>query len=331
MLHFVLPDHADRPTGGNLYNHYLRQGLKALGIRTSACSLPIYQHTRPDSADIYLVDSLFVNDLAPALQPVRAYFLLHALPSMLGPANTAQRLREAEVLRQFTGIICTSPLSQAYVQHTLGVDRPTWSISPACAWVPSSKPPPVDTVRALMVANLVPNKGVLTFLKALADQADQLGDLMLTLIGREDMDPSYAQQCLNLVRAVPALHQRVRYLGAVPHAELIAHYQAANLLVSASTFETFGMALHEARVMGLPILALGRGYVAHHIKDSHTGRVFNSVGALATGLIDLVRYPAHLHLLYRGAWADRPDSYTWEDAAHRLLEVIGITVSPVSV
>jgi glycosyltransferase involved in cell wall biosynthesis len=102
-------------------------------------------------------------------------------------------------------------------------------------------------------------------------------------------------------------------------------YRRANLFISASRMETFGMALQEARAHGLPILALDAGHARHHFTDGEDGVLCDSLPALVAQLLALARDPARLRVLVARARASRPSSgYTWQvAAAHLLAELEG--------
>ena len=73
------------------------------------------------------------------------------------------------------------------------------------------------------------------------------------------------------------LGDRVRLLGAVPHAELPAIYAAADIYVWPAINEAYGMAFLEAQASGLPVVAGRTGGVPAVVADGVTG-LLTSVG-----------------------------------------------------
>jgi glycosyltransferase involved in cell wall biosynthesis len=144
------------------------------------------------------------------------------------------------------------------------------------------------------------------------------------LAGRADLEPGYAQACLARLQSEP-LQGRVQYLGPVEPERLAAYYRAASCFVSASSMETFGMALQEARTYGLPIVARDGGYVRHHFTHGHDGILCDSVASLCETMLALVRDPARLHALCLHAQRspDTSSDYTWQTAAAQLHEGLG--------
>ncbi|GAB0116856.1 glycosyltransferase family 4 protein [Acidisoma sp. 7E03] len=122
----------------------------------------------------------------------------------------------------------------------------------------------------LSVASLIPRKGHDTVLRALQSLPDL--DWRLTLCGDATIDPAYAES-LRRQAEEPGLAGRVTFLGGRTPAELEALWQSADIFVSASQFEGYGMAVAEAVRHGLP-LALARGAAAPEvIPDAGTALV----------------------------------------------------------
>jgi len=114
--------------------------------------------------------------------------------------------------------------------------------------------------RWLFVGALAPHKAQHHLVRALAlyrrvyDPAARL-----TLVGRPVV-PAYDQAVRRYVAAL-GLEGAVELTGPVDHAQLVAHYQAADVLVSASAHEGFCVPLLEALHHGLPVVALAAGAV----------------------------------------------------------------------
>lgn len=137
---------------------------------------------------------------------------------------------------------------------------------------------PVDAEpRLLFVGRLAPNKRqedlvkLLFFLRRIHPQA------RLTLVGdRWEMgyDRWVAQLAADLNVA-----EGLELAGKVSHEALLAHYRAANLYVSMSEHEGFGVPLIESMLLGLPVVAYGStavpetmggaGVVFHHKEFEH--------------------------------------------------------------
>jgi glycosyltransferase involved in cell wall biosynthesis len=138
----------------------------------------------------------------------------------------------------------------------------------------------------VVVANVVPGKGVLELLRALSPHARDMG-IELTIIGSLDMAPAYASECVALVQSDPHLERRVRFLGAVAHSSLPGALAGADVLVSASRMESSGMALLDARACGIPIVARRGGNVDTLVHGDAGGLLTSSDDELAEALVHL--------------------------------------------
>ena len=74
--------------------------------------------------------------------------------------------------------------------------------------------------------------------------------------------------------------ERVRFAGAVPHAELPAIYASADLYLWPAINEAYGMAFLEAQAAGLPVVAGRTGGVPAVVADGVTG-VLTPIGDAA--------------------------------------------------
>ncbi|MEW6433572.1 MAG: glycosyltransferase family 4 protein [Myxococcota bacterium] len=79
----------------------------------------------------------------------------------------------------------------------------------------------------------------------------------LVVVGGADEGSAYVQR----LRAQAAALGQVTFLGRVTHAELVAAYRAADLFVSMSEHEGFGVPLVEAMAADVPVLAFGAAAV----------------------------------------------------------------------
>lgn len=88
--------------------------------------------------------------------------------------------------------------------------------------------------------------------------------------------------------------ERVRFAGAVPHAELPALYASADLYLWPAINEAYGMAFLEAQAAGLPVIAGRTGGVPAVVADGITG-ILTPVGdaaAFAGAVAALLDRPA---------------------------------------
>lgn len=112
----------------------------------------------------------------------------------------------------------------------------------------------------LFVGRVAPHKGHLRLLRTLALlRAGLDAPVRLFLVGTPG--PHTYMDSLLLTVGRLGLADSVTFTGAVSDARLVAHYRAADLFVSMSEHEGFGIPLLEAMREGLPVVACDAGAV----------------------------------------------------------------------
>jgi glycosyltransferase involved in cell wall biosynthesis len=282
---FVVPDMRASVTGGNVYNLGLTRALGEIGANVRVVDRDVKAAEQSGDGPCF-VDTLYLEH-APRFAPYR--LLVHYLPSLVeGRAPSA--IEQAAIANADGFVVPSAFMRDAMAELS---SRPIAIVAPG---IDIEHAPVSHVPRAVMVANLVSGKGVLAFLEALD------GPLELAIIGA-DHDPSYAAAC----RAAAPL---ARFLGALPHARTIAEIAASDFLVSASRMESYGLALAEARALGVPILARAGGNAG-----AHADVTFDSDEALARACLALARDRTEIERRRRIALANRAPPRSWSDAA----------------
>ncbi|MGH8490919.1 MAG: GT4 family glycosyltransferase PelF [Gammaproteobacteria bacterium] len=106
-----------------------------------------------------------------------------------------------------------------------------------------------------LIGRMVPIKDIKTFIRAMRAVATQLPAAEGWLIGPEDEDPKYGQECKQLVANL-GLENNVRFLG---FQDLDVIFPQLGLLVLTSISEAFPLVLLEAFATGLPVLTTDVG------------------------------------------------------------------------
>ncbi|HWN66098.1 MAG TPA: glycosyltransferase family 4 protein [Haliangium sp.] len=326
-LIFVLPAESGLISGGNIYNERLIAALAPLcAVRTLSVGEGVAA-MRAGEPGTFFVDTLNLGDFVDLLAQPHArqhrILIVHHLPSLEpGIAAVDPSLAiEREALPRFDGFLTTSA-------YTTSLLRARGHAAQAMITVPPALParerqalrcPPV--MRGLLVGNLIPRKGVLPLLQALDAAVTPDDRFDIDIVGGTGLDPAYAEACVQLAASSPRLGPRVHLHGEVPHAEMDAYYGAASVMISASSMETFGMALQEARAWGLPILACDGGNSRNHFVSGENGELYATVPALAHDVLALARGPGRLRRLFARAQDMRAGAeYTWDSAARALLD-----------
>jgi glycosyltransferase involved in cell wall biosynthesis len=270
-LHLVLPDTVDdpaRPSGGNVYDRRVADGLAALGWRVvehvvpgawprpdevASVRLSSVMAEVPDGEQV-LVDGLVASATPEALVPAARRISLGVLVHLpLGVDDASARSAEREVLLAARTVVATSEWTRRWLADHYGL--PAVQAAP-----PGVDPAPVAAgsgtgSRLLAVGRACPAKGY-----------DVLAEALVTLT-----DLPWTCEWVGPVEE--ARPSRIVLTGPLSAAELAEHYHAADLLVLPSRGETYGMVLSEALARGLPVLA------------SDVGGVREAIGARADGLL----------------------------------------------
>jgi colanic acid/amylovoran biosynthesis glycosyltransferase len=152
-----------------------------------------------------------------------------------------------------------------------------------------------ETPTILHVARLVEVKGARYLIRAFGALASRHMDAQLVLIG----DGPLKRPLQALARSL-ALQDRVRFLGALPHSEVLTWMRRAAMLVLPSVrtatgrVEGLGMVLLEAAATGLPVIGSRIGGIPEGVLDGETGFLVpeRDAGALAARMGDLLHDPA---------------------------------------
>lgn len=323
---FVVPP-GRPPSGGDLYNRFLLRALKAEGFPVASTTLVRLVTGAYPAGTEFWADSLYIRELA-ATDPFgtddRLFFIIHSLPSEdpgITPGSVAKaRQAEDRLFSRASGFLVTGPRTADVLRRRGLADKPILFVPPAPCVLPKGPPKAADVFTGLIVSSLIRGKGVPDFLDALGREVQATDVFAIRIAGRTDIEPETASACLASVASHPLLGPRIIHLGSIPCEELGREYETSSVLISPSPGETFGMAFHEARAFGLPILALRAPYSEPFIESGRDGLLFDSAEELARGTLELVRRPDGLRDLAAGAAGSRPAAvYTWADAAWSFL------------
>jgi glycosyltransferase involved in cell wall biosynthesis len=139
----------------------------------------------------------------------------------------------------------------------------TWSGIDHHYFVPPDARPSAQPFKLLFVGRLVPYKGVELLLRAV-HLARPRCRLELAIIGSGE---ERHEQFLRKLSDDLGLGQVVQFRSSVPRAELVKHYQAADVLCFPTLADTYGITLLEAMSCGCAVLASNTGGPAELVND----------------------------------------------------------------
>ncbi len=337
---FAIPGDLSTPTGGYAFDRHLLERLSDMGLPIRHLALPggypdpsaadlaltarLIAGTPPDA--LLLVDGLAYGAMPEALiselqRPVVA--LVHH-PLGLEAGLTPERQKalvdtETRALARARHVIVTSPLTARLLAADFAVPSERITVAE-----PGTEPAPrargrAMPVRVLAVGAVSPRKGFDILVEALAGLADL--PWRATIVGALDRNPA-AVAALRDAIAGAGLDSRIELAGAVDDAALESHYQGADLFVSASLFEGYGMGLAEAMARGLP-LVVSTGGAADETAAAGALKVPpGDAAALSGALRQAITDEALRRRLSDASWAAGQRLPRWSDTAARVAEAL---------
>lgn len=275
-LVFALSQDYARATGGYVYDRRLLQELERLGWTVQRLTLPA-GFPRPSATartetaallaglsdgTLVISDQLCFSVLPELMRAeaarLRLAIIVHhplALEGYRSEAAAQLRQREAAALAEAALVIATSPTTERSLHDDYGVAEDRLLVAP-----PGSDPQPEAAgstpLRLLGIGAVVPRKGHDLLVRALARVRDL--PWQARLIGNLDRDHDHVARVRALI-ADGGLSERISLPGELPTLE--AEWAAADICVSASHHEGYGMVLAEAVARVLPIVATRAGAV----------------------------------------------------------------------
>ncbi len=311
---FIVPGGLRRSTGGNVYDRLVIEALRRRGWRVDVSDVAPLGRT-----DVTVQDSLAMPAGPPASEG-HLVPLLHQLPSEAN-ARPSWRAPEREVLRSASLVVTVSRhLAERLSRDT---DAPVAVVSPG--WDRACAPRPGDGDSVVCVGNAGPGKGVADAIDAFARA--RLHEARFVLAGDRRRDPL---ESVRIDAFASRLGSALILDGVVGPAALAHRYSTARLLVSASRYEGWPIAVAEAMASGLPIVAFDVPGVRELVRDGEDG-ILSEVGdidGLARSLRRLWGDPSLRRRMGLAARRRARGWPTWEEAGQRFVDVLGSLVDP---
>ena len=337
---FAVPGDLFAPTGGYAYARKLLALAPDHGVNLIHLKLPGgFPHPSPDElaeterlllgsrCPVLLIDGLAFGALPADLVrrlPQTAVGLVH---HPLGFENGLDPQRQGELLRSEEDALAGAARVIASSRFTARLLMSDFAVPPQKIDVaePGTEPAPRargtgDPVSLLAVGAVSPRKGYDLLVRALADLR-QL-DWRLTVAGSLERSPE-AVAALRHAIAGSDLDGRITLAGAVGESELERLYDAADVFVSPSLFEGYGMVLAEAMARGLPIVASTGGAAAETVPDEAALKVPPGDGpALRDALRDMIADKDLRRARADASWAAGQTLPRWPETAVKVAAVL---------
>lgn len=284
------------PSGGFLYDRMLVRTLRRAGDTVDVISLPWESYGRSLAhnfsraisrrligwrGDVMLQDELVHPSLVllnRKLSRTRIVSIVHHLRASEKPAGAGLISRRVErgYLRTVGQFVFNGEVTRRSVQLLLGGPAPGIVAPPGgdrlgggvTEAVVDARAAEGQPLRILFVGNLIPRKGLLTLLRALA-MIDR-GRWRLSVVGSRTVDPAHVRQVDRFV-AGQGLGEKVSMKGHLDDDLLAAELRAAHVLAVPSAYEGFGIVYLEAMGFGVVPIGSADGGAPGVIEDGRSG------------------------------------------------------------
>lgn len=347
-LAMIVPGALDQLTGGYLFDRRVVEGLREAGrsvrvveldgdypdadvtTRKAACAA---MQALPDGS-VAVIDGLALPGFADCLeveaQRLRLLgFIHHPLSLETGiPASVTGRMAaiERRLWPMLRGLLCPSAhtagclASEGVPVERIAIVPPGTAHPLAHAGDRPGRPRATAMLRLLCVGTIVPRKGHLALVEALAGLQDL--PWTLTCIGSLERD-LLAAAALRAAIDRLGLSERIMLTGEQPAATLAAAWRDADAFVLPSSHEGYGMAYGEAMANGLPVIATTAGAIPE-VVPSTAGLLVEpgDVDSLRSALRSLMVDASLRQQLARGALAAAAVLPDWPTAVRRWAEAV---------
>ncbi|MFN2555478.1 MAG: glycosyltransferase family 4 protein [Nitriliruptorales bacterium] len=303
-------------------------------------ALQVARDLRTHGCDLVVVNNF--SQLLPIIRrwnPASQVFLyMHCdWLSLLGPRRLSRRLRHADLVLGVSESVTNGTRASLpdYADRCVtlhcGVD--TRVFSPRSGRRDSTR-------RLLSIGRISPEKGVHVLLEAFAKILERVPEAELDLVGQEAVvaegmlvalspDPRvqglrrfYGRSYLESVtdQLDPSVLSRVRFSGWLPHEQVADHCRDADVYVSASLCESFGLGAVEAMACVLPVVATRVGGAMETVKEGSTGLLVepDDPSALAEAVLRLLEDDGLRRAMGAAGRRRALEVFSWERAAEHL-------------
>ncbi len=243
---------------------------------------------------------------------------------------------EAAVLAAADRVICATELERDSLRQLYGASDEKVSVIPLGVDLERFRPTGKQDARGalglkderivLFVGRIEPLKGVDILINA-ASLLESDVECTVLIVGGDDSSQAEVAELRDLARD-RGIEHRVAFIGAVDHETLPLYYNAADVCVVPSHYESFGLVAVEAMASGVPVVASRVGGLTGTVKDGETGYLVPWLCPEPFAeRIELLLENEPLRKDLGEAAREAMARYRWENVATSVLDVYGALLS----
>jgi D-inositol-3-phosphate glycosyltransferase len=182
-----------------------------------------------------------------------------------------------------------------------------------------------DVPLVLQLGRLVPRKGVDDVIRAMAVLSERHpADARLLIVGGAHREPDPASdpelRRLMTIAADLGVADRVTFAGSRGRDELVDHYRAADVFVSAPWYEPFGITPLEAMACAIPVVGSAVGGIRWTVVHGETGLLVppRDPGAIADALARVLADPLLAERMGAEGLRRVHRSFTWQRVSREM-------------
>jgi D-inositol-3-phosphate glycosyltransferase len=249
----------------------------------------------------------------------------------LSESESPERIEaETAVVEQADRVIVATEHEKSSLVHLYGADPEKISVIPLGVDIDRFRPLDKEEARrqlgfedariVLFVGRLEPLKGVDILLNAAAMLESDV-ECSVLIVGGDESSLSQLAELQGLASDLGIGH-RVAFVGAVDHDKLPLFYNAADVCVVPSHYESFGLVAVEAMACGVPVVASRVGGLTGTVKDGETGYLVPWLCPEPFAeRIEMLLENEPLRRNLGEAAREAVSRYRWDNVASRLLDV----------
>jgi D-inositol-3-phosphate glycosyltransferase len=237
---------------------------------------------------------------------------------------------EARIIAGADRVICATEQERDFVRQLYAADPTKLAVIPLGVDLDRFRPADKDSARAalglkderiiLFVGRIEPLKGVDILINAAAMLESDV-DCSVLIVGGDESSTAQLKTLRDLARE-RGIEHRVAFAGAVDHDKLPLYYNAADVCVVPSHYESFGLVAVEAMASGVPVIASRVGGLAGTVKDGETGYLVPWLCPEPFAeRIEMLLENESLRRNLGGAARDAVGRYRWENVATAVLHL----------